>query len=173
MEQQKDRPKLVIEPLGAQHDRAASSCGVAALDIYLHKQAGQDARRRAAVVFVATPDGRTVAGYYTLSQYAITLDAVPDQIAKKLPKYPLIPATLVGRLAVSAAFRGQGLGEMLLMDALYRSLGGSRQLASVGVVVDAKDDAAVAFYRKYGFLELPKIPRRLLLPMATVERLFK
>ncbi len=173
MEQHKDRAKLAIEPLGVQHDRAAFSCGVAALDIYLHKQAGQDPRRRAAVVFVATPDGRTIAGYYTLSQYAITLDAVPDQIAKKLPKYPLIPATLVGRLAVSAAFRGQGLGEMLLMDALYRSLGGSRQLASVGVVVDAKDDAAVAFYRKYGFLELPKIPRRLLLPMATVERLFK
>ena len=173
MDQQKEKPKFVIEPLGARHDRAAFSCGVAALDIYFHKQAGQDARRRAAVVFVVTPDGRTIAGYYTLSQYTITLDAVPDQIAKKLPKYPLVPATLVGRLAVSTAFRGQGLGEMLLTDALYRSLGGSRQLASVGVVVDAKDDAAVAFYRKYGFLELPKIPRRLLLPMATVERLFK
>jgi len=173
LDQHNDKRKFVIEPLGTQHDRAAFSCGVAALDTYLHKQAGQDARRRAAVVFVVTPDGRTIAGYYTLSQYAISLDAVPDQLAKKLPKYPLIPATLVGRLAVSAAFRGKGLGEMLLMDALYRSLGVSRQLASVGVVVDAKDDPAVAFYRKYGFLELPKIPKRLFLPMATVERLFK
>jgi len=173
LEQLKDKPKFVIEPLGTQHDRAAFSRGVPALDIYLHKQAGQDARSRAAVVFVATPDGKTIAGYYTLSQYAITLDTVPDEVAKKLPKYPLVPATLLGRLAVSAGFRGRGLGEMLLMDALYRSLGGSRQLASVGVVVDAKDKAAAAFYRKYGFLELAKIPKRLFLPMATVERLLK
>ncbi len=146
---------------------------MAALDIYLHKQAGQDARRRVAAVFVMTADGRMIAGYYTLSQYAIALDTVPDQIAKKLPKYPLVPATLLGRLAVSVAFRGQGLGEMLLMDALYRSLGGSRQLASVGVVVDAKEEAAAAFYRKYGFLELPQISKRLFLPMATVERLLQ
>ncbi|MGO9274430.1 MAG: GNAT family N-acetyltransferase [Terriglobia bacterium] len=173
MEQQRERPKFVIEPLGARHHRAAFSCGVAALDIYLHKQAGQDARRRVAAVFVMTADGRMIAGYYTLSQYAIALDTVPDQIAKKLPKYPLVPATLLGRLAVSVAFRGQGLGEMLLMDALYRSLGGSRQLASVGVVVDAKEEAAAAFYRKYGFLELPQISKRLFLPMATVERLLQ
>ena len=125
-----------------------------------------------AVVFVLTPDGKTIAGFYTLSQYTVELDAVPEEIAKKLPKYPLVPATLVGRLAVSVKYRGQRLGERLLMDALHRCLMGSRQLASAAVIVDAKDDVAVAFYKKYGFLELPQVVNRLLLPMGTIEKLF-
>jgi len=141
--------------------------------VYLHKQAGQDLKKRAAVPFVITPDGETIAGYYTLSQYAVQLDAIPEEVAKKLPKYPIVPATLLGRLAVSTAFRGQGLGTLLLMDALNRALQHSRELASAGVVVDAKDAAALAFYKKYGFLELPRVERRLFLPMGTVEQLFR
>ncbi|MGH9689239.1 MAG: GNAT family N-acetyltransferase [Candidatus Acidiferrales bacterium] len=168
-----EKSRFVIEPLGPKHDRAAFSCGVEALDAYLQKQAGQDLRKRAAVPFVITPDGRTIAGYYTLSQYAVQLDAVPPEIANKLPRYPVVPATLLGRLAVSTAFRGQGLGAMLLMDALYRALTHGRELASAGVVVDAKDFAALSFYKKYGFLELPRVERRLFLPMGTVERLFR
>lgn len=164
---------FAIEPLGEKHNRAAFLCGVAALDSYLQKQAGQDVRKRAAAPFVATPDGRTIAGYYTLSQYAIGLDAIPDAVAKRLPKYPMVSATLLGRLAVSREFRGQGLGETLLMDALHRSLASSKQVASAGIVVDAKDETGAAFYRKYGFIELPKIERRLFLPMGTVEQLFR
>jgi ribosomal protein S18 acetylase RimI-like enzyme len=170
---QSETPHFVVEPLGPEHDRAAFSCGVDALDAYLQKQAGQDLKKRAAVPFVITPDKKTIAGYYTLSQYAVQLDAVPPEIAKKLPKYPVVPATLLGRLAVSTTFRGQGLGPMLLMDALYRALQHSKELASAGVVVDAKDAAAPAFYKKYGFLELPKIERRLFLPRGTVEQLFR
>jgi ribosomal protein S18 acetylase RimI-like enzyme len=161
-----------FEPLGPAHDRAAFSCGVDALDNYLRRQVGQDVRRRVALAFVLTPDGETVAGYYTLSQYAVELDAIPEALAAKLPKYPFVPATLIGRLAVSRRFRGQGLGELLLMDALKRCLSGSKQVASAAVIVDAKDDRAAAFYKKYGFIELPKIPKRLFLPMPTVERLF-
>ena len=154
------------------HDRANFSCGVEVLDNYLRHQAGQDVRKRVAVAFVLTPDGKTIAGYYTLSQYAVELDAIPAVIARKLPKYPLVPTTLIGRLAVSSEFRGQGLGELLLMDALSRCLSGSRQVASAAVIVDAKDANAAAFYKKFGFIELPDIPNRLLLPMATVESLF-
>jgi predicted GNAT family N-acyltransferase len=165
-------PELQFQPLGPQHDRAGFSCGVEALDRYLKRQAGQDIRKHVAVAFVLTPDGRTIAGYYTLSQYSVELDAVPPETAQKLPKYPIVPATLIGRLAVSTAFRGQGLGEMLLMDALNRSLAASRLVASAAVVVDAKDDQATAFYRKYGFLELPGMTRRLFLPMATIQQLF-
>jgi len=167
------QPQFAIEPLSEKHDRTAFSCGVEALDSYLHKQAGQDARRQAAVPFVATPDGETIAGYYTLSQYAIQLDAVPDSVAKKLPKYPMVPTTLLGRLAVSTEFRGRRVGETLLMDALRRSLELSKQVASAGVIVDAKDDSAVSFYTKYGFLDLPKVERRLFLPMGTIEQLFR
>ena len=101
------------------------------------------------------------------------LGVLPEEFAGKLPKYPLVPATLIGRLAVSASFRGQGVGELLLMDALHRCLGGSRQVASAAVIVDAKDERVAAFYRKYGFLELPKVARRLFLPMATIEEFFK
>jgi ribosomal protein S18 acetylase RimI-like enzyme len=164
---------FVIESLDSKHDRAAFSCGVDSLDIYLQKQAGQDLKKHVAVSFVLTPDGKTIAGYYTLSQYAVQLENVPEHVAKKLPKYPMVPTTLIGRLAVSSVFRGQGHGEMLLMDALYRICQHSRELASVGAVVDAIDSAAVAFYQKYGFLELPKVPRRLFLPMGTIKALFE
>jgi predicted GNAT family N-acyltransferase len=79
---------------------------------------------------------------------------------------------VIGRLAVSNQFRGQGLGELLLMDAPNRCRSGSKQVASAAVFVDAKDDRAAAFYKKYGFIELPKMHKRLFLPMATVEKLF-
>src|SRR5208337_4892062 len=128
-------------------------------------QAGQDVKKRVAVAFVLTPDGKTVAGYYTLSQYSVELDAISDGLAAKLPKYPFVPATLIGRLAVSNQFRGQRLGELLLMDALNRCLSGSKQVASAVVIVDAKDDGAAAFYRKHGLIDLPRIPKRLFLPM--------
>lgn len=164
--------RLHFEPLGPVHDREAFSCGVEGLDKYLRKQAGQDARKRVAVAFVLTPDGKTVAGYYTLSQYSVELDAISDEVAAKLPKYPFVPATLIGRLAVSNEFRGQGLGELLLLDALNRCLSGSKQVASAAVIVDAKDDGGAAFYQKYGFIELPKTPKRLFLPMVTIEKLF-
>lgn len=113
-----------------------------------------------------------VAGFYTLSQHAIDLGEIPADLARKLPKYPMVPVTLLGRLAVSTQFRGQGIGRRLLLDALYRSLQSARQAASAAVMVDAKDAEALSFYRKYGFIELPRIERRLVLSMGTIEALF-
>jgi len=122
---------------------------------------------------VLSPDGKIIAGFYTLSQYSIDLGTIPEDIARTLPKYPIVPATLIGRLAVSAVFRGQGLGELLLMEALHRSHTLSRQVASAAVIVNAKDDQALRFYRKYGFLEVPNAKGKLFLPMATIEQLFR
>jgi predicted GNAT family N-acyltransferase len=167
------KPAFQVQRLGPHHDRAGFSCGLEPLDNYLKKQARQDVKKRVAAVFVLTPDGRTISGYYTLSQFSVDLGVLPQETARRLPKYPIVPATLIGRLAVRTAFRGQGLGELLLMDALRRSLTLSKQIASAAVIVDAKDDRAMSFYRKYGFLELPDIPGRLFLPMATVEQLFQ
>ncbi|MBI4470896.1 MAG: GNAT family N-acetyltransferase [Acidobacteria bacterium] len=161
-----------FELLDPAHDRASFSCGVDALDKYLQQQAGQDVRKRVAALFIMTPDGKTVAGYYTLSQHSVRLDAIPESLARRLPRYPIVPATLIGRLAVSTAFRGRRLGELLLMDALHRCLIGSRQVASAAVIVDAKDDGVRAFYRRYGFLDLPEVSNRLFLPMATIMNLF-
>jgi GNAT superfamily N-acetyltransferase len=172
LEQQKiDISDLRFEPLGA-HDRAAFSCGTEALDNYIKKQASQDVKKKVAVVYVATPDGRTILGYYTLSQYSVHFDEIPIEISKKFPKYPAVPATLLGRLARHSSTQGQGVGELLLLDALYRALTMSEQIASAAIVTDAKDQKAIDFYKKYGFIELPKAERRLFFPMASISALF-
>ena len=163
-----------VEPLGRHHDRAAFSSGVEPLDRYLREQAGQDARRRVAVPFVlCETNSNAVLGYYTLSALSVAVGVWPEDVAQKLPKYPLVPATLLGRLAVDTRLRGRGAGEYLLMDALRRALEASREVASVAVVVDAKDDAAVSFYRRYGFITFAARPRQVFLPMAVIEKLFR
>jgi predicted GNAT family N-acyltransferase len=164
---------VTVEPLGRQHDRTVFHCGSEALDRYLKHQARQDADRRVAAPFVAVnqPDTR-VLGYYTLSASVLTLVDLPDELAHKLPRYPQLPVTLLGRLAVDQSTKGQGLGEHLLLDALRRSLAHADRIAAMAVVVDAKDEAAAAFYRHYGFLTLQAQPSRLFVPMRLVTQLF-
>lgn len=169
---QRKRDDFRVEPFGKAHDRAAFSSGNGALDNYLKTQASQDIAKHVAVCFVLTPDGKTVAGFYTLSQYSVDLVRLPREVAEKLPKYPEVPATLLGRLAISKGFRGQKLGEFLLLDAIHRSLEQSKQVASAAVIVDAKDEAARRFYEHFDFLSLPDTPNRLFLPMKTIEKLF-
>jgi GNAT superfamily N-acetyltransferase len=160
-----------FEPLGDQHDRAAFSCGVDALDRYFRMQAGQEGRRRVASCFVLAAAGGSVAGYYTLSATSIALLDLPPALAKRLPRYPVVPATLMGRLAVHENRHGQGLGELLLFDAFSRTL--RSDIASYAFVVDAKDDAAQAFYQHYGFMPLASVGRRLFLPLAEIAVLFR
>lgn len=161
----------LIQPLDKQ-DRAAFSCGVEPLDLYLKQQAGQDLRKRMAAPFVLVEEGsNTIIGYYTLSSTSIMFNELPTEITKKLPKYPNVPATLLGRLAVDQRYRHKRLGEMLLMDALYRSL--QNEIATVAVVVDAKDDKARSFYEYYDFIQFPNFPDRLFLLMDTIAKLFK
>jgi len=160
----------IIEPLGPNHDRAAFSCGVPSLDEYLQRQASQDQKRNLAAVFILTPDGKSVAGFYTLSAHAIEADRLPDDLARKLPRFP-IPATLLGRMAIAQTMRGQGLGEFLLLHSLERALQASRQVASWAVLVDAKEGAR-EFYIKHDFIPFPGQPNRLFLPMKTIEKMF-
>jgi len=118
-------------------------------------------------VLVDTATGGIV-GYYTLSTFSIVPTSLPQGMAKKLPTYEAFPAILLGRLAVDRRYRGQGFGEILLVDALRRSLESTRQVAAMAVIVDAKDDAARAFYERYGFMRVVDDEYRLFLPMATV-----
>ncbi len=159
-----------VEPLGTDHDRAAFSSGVAALHIYIQRQARQDLERNLAAVFVLTSDGKTIAGFYTLSAHSIQATDLPEELAKRQPRFPL-PVTLLGRMAVSQTLQGQRLGEFLLIDALARAWRGSQQVASWAVVVDAKAGAR-DFYLKHDFAPLPSQPDRLFLPMKTIEKLF-
>lgn len=125
--------------------------------------------------FVLTParGGASILGYYTLSSYGIDVGELPADIAKKLPRYPLIPATLLGRLAVDRRYQGQGIGEFLLMDALRRALSQSTGIAAAAVVVDAIDEGAAKFYRHFGFVAFPSIAGHLFLPMKMIVSLFR
>ena len=111
-----------------------------------------------------------VAGYYTLSATSVLLVDLPPPVSKKLPRYPAVPATLLGRLAVDQRYRGRQLGESLLFDAFSRTL--RSDIASFAFVVDAKDATARAFYERYGFMVLTGSGRRMFKPMSEIAALF-
>lgn len=161
-----------IDPLSDHHDRAKFASGVEPLDRYLRAQAGQDSRRRVASCFILTRAGEPtqVLGYYTLSALSIALTDLPPSIAKRLPRYPVVPATLMGRLATDSRHRGKGLGELLLFDACSRVL--RSEIATFALVVDAKDAAAERFYTRYRFLNLSAGGRRMFLPITEIAALF-
>ena len=155
-----------LEVLGAQHDRARFKCGVAALDGYFRTQATQDARRRASACYVAVQDEtNAVAGYYTLAAGSVPLTDLPESLSKRLPRYPSVPVARVGRLAIDQSFQGRKLGAALLADAALRAL--RSEVAVFALVVDAKDDAAVAFYRHHGFEMYEGQPKQLIVPLAS------
>lgn len=164
-------PALRVELLSERHDRDTFASGVEALDRYLRQQARQDTRRRVASCFVlVTDDDPAPVGYYTLAATSIALTELPEALAKRLPRYPLVPATLMGRLAVDARHQGRGHGEAILLDAFSRAL--RNEIASYAFVVDAKNDKAVRFYQRYGFRFLAAGARRLFIPMTEVAKLF-
>jgi len=162
-----------VEPLIAAHDRTAFHSGVPELDRYIRLQAGQDARRKVAAPFVMVDSSGSILGYYTLSAYSIQLGELPEPIVRKLPRYPLLPATLLGRLAISSTCRGRNLGRFLLMDALHRSWRNTSEVASVGVVVEALDETARSFYLHHEFVPLQDHPNKVFLAMVTIEKAFK
>lgn len=153
-----------------QHDVENFHCGVKELDVYLKERAGQEVKKKVAAVYVIQEhDSRNLIGYYTLSAYSIELTNLSEDIAKKFPKYPLLPATLLGRLAVDKESQGRGIGEMILLDALARSYGLSKQIGSMAVVVDAKNETIQRFYERYGFTRFLAHPRKLYLLMGTIK----
>ena len=155
-----------IESLNAGHDRLSFRSGSDPLDRYFREQATQDVKRRVAACFVALADDQRIAGYYTLATASLLLADLPASTGKKLPRYPTVPTVRMGRLAVDQAFKGQGLGGALLADALHRTA--RSEIAAYALMVDAKDDAAAAFYRHHGFIPLPDSPMAMFLPLATV-----
>jgi GNAT superfamily N-acetyltransferase len=151
-------------------DAASFRCGQAILDEYIRRYAAQDVRRNVARVFVAVPESnpQSLAGFFTLSAGSVNCSDLPESLARKLPRYP-VPVALIGRLAVASDFQGKGLGSILLADACRKVAHASATLAVAGIVVDAKDVAAAAFYRHFGFLPLPGQPARLLLPATAFQ----
>lgn len=158
------------EALAAHHERATFACGVTELDRYFHQQVTQDIRRRVTSCFVAVAaESGAIVGYYTLASAGIPVSELPADIVRRLPRYPMLPAVRIGRLAVDGAFRGRGVGGLLLMDAAARAHRADQ--ANYALLVDAKDDKAAAFYRHYGFIPFAGHSRILFLPLATAARL--
>src|SRR6266568_2678554 len=164
--------EFIVEPLDpAKHKREAFDCGVAALNDFLRTRARKEleAGTSACFVLVPEPSPERIAGFYTLSAATIRRSELPEALVKKLPRYPELPATLLGRLARSLDFKGQRIGERLVVSALSRAVEGARQVASWAVVTDPKDEAARRFYESFGFRALT--PYRLFLPMKEAAEL--
>ncbi len=161
-----------VEPLSGQHDRKAFSCGTQSLDLYLKTQASQDMRRKANAVFVMVQPRAPskIVGYFTLCAFALGQGVVPEPARKHIPRYPLVSATLIGRLAMDGRYRGRGLGAALLAHALRKAYENASTVGSSMVVVDALDERAARFYEAHGFVRLIN-SMRLILPMQTLAHL--
>ena len=173
--EKKSTSPVRIETLQKHHDRTRFDCGSESLNQYLKQLAKQEQQRRTAAVFVLVrEDDPQVLGYYTLSQSSVLLSELPASRHKKLPRYPQVPTTLLGRLAVDQSCRGMRYGELLLMNALERAWTASQQVASFAMIVDVLEvePDPMPFYLRYDFEALPTQPRRLFLPLQVCDQLF-
>jgi GNAT superfamily N-acetyltransferase len=118
-------------------------------------------------------DEERIVGFYTLSAYSVRIHDFPEDLQKKLPRYETLPAFLIGRLAVDERYRGQRLGEKLLLDALQRCTLYREPIAALAVIVDAMDEKAASFYRRYDFQPFPNLPLKLFIRMRLLDSLFK
>lgn len=164
--------KLVVRRLDAHADRDRFDCGVAPLDEWLKRQAGQAERKRLASVWIATTpdDSASIVGYYSLAPWQIAFEECPPAVSKKLPRYP-VAVTLVARLAVARAAQGRGVGAELLVDAVFRAHSASETVPVQAVVVHAKDETAANWYKRHGFVSFSDRPLHLFLTMETIGAL--
>lgn len=163
---------MKIELLSSNHNRKGFQCGVELLDNYFHNQANQDIKRKLSACFVCTNPSGEILGYYTLSNSSVPQETISERWQKRLPtSYTSIPTTFLGRLAVDARFRNQGIGEYLLTYALKRSFEISMKIGSFAVITDPLDITAEHFYAKYGFIKLPD-SGKMFIAMQTLKELF-
>ena len=164
-----DSAPFRFETLGDEHDRIAFRCGEEALDRIFHTQVTQDVRRRITncFVMVEAAAGR-IAAYYTLSAASIPLTDLPPDETKRLPRYPTCPRSASAAWRWTNATKREASPELMLMNAVHRTMHDAA--AAFTLIVDAKNDRAVAFYQRYGFRSLAGKPRTLFLPLATAQK---
>ncbi len=161
--------RFVSERLGA-HDRTAFQSGHPKIDIYFSQTVSQDVKRgyAACYVLVERASGK-LAGFYTLSSHGIPLTELAPESARKLPRYPSVPAVMIGWLGRDLAFQGQSVGSMLLYDAIARVV--TSPVGAYALCADAIDDAAAAFYVAHQFQAFQSRPLSFFLPMKTASSL--
>jgi GNAT superfamily N-acetyltransferase len=155
-------------PLGRNHDLTAFDCGVEALNDYLRKYALVNQQNRSGKTYVAVR-GERVVGYYTIAAGSVSREETPHRIAKGLGRYP-VPVFLLARLAVDKGEQGQGLGASLLQDAVLRALQAADIVGCRAILTHAKDEAAKAFYLRFGFEPSPVNDLHLYLLMKDIGR---
>lgn len=160
-------PDFKIRLLEAADNRNAFECPSEPLNHYLQKQVSQDVKRKVATCFVAVTSDGQILGYYTLAATGVALSHIPTGFRKKLPRYPTVPAVLMGRLAVDGKYGGFGLGSLLLADALKRI--SKAEIAAYALIVEAKDEAAISFYRHFGFTSFEDAAKHLFFPLANLR----
>ena len=151
--------------MSSDHNRKGFSSGAQPLDRYFRELVTQDVKRRVSNCFVALDAAGAIAGYYTFAAASLPLTELSADEKQRLPRYALLPAGLIGRLAVDQKYQGQQLGGALIMDAAARAA--RAEPAIFALIVDAKDAAAVAFYERHDFRRFASKPRSLFLPIAT------
>lgn len=169
-----------LEPLTGSHDRNRFDCGVEALNLWLKQTALQHQDKGISRTFAAVPENGSVVtllhelgyleiteasilGFYALASAFVLIEDLPAELAKRYPRQ--IPVTRLGRLAICAELQGQGLGRLLLADAIHRARGAAQSVGSAGIFVDAKDEKAAEFYTHFGFRRCGDPPLKLFLPM--------
>ena len=161
--------KFEFHPIDKKFDKASFDCGSLELNAFLQTRARQNQLQgfnRTFVAIVENDEAKKIVGFYSLSMGEINLSSLPEDLIKKLPKHP-VPVARMGRLAVDLSFQGQGLGKFLLVDAMKRVQSASGSIGVYALLVNAKDDAAKAFYLKYGFVSLSDQPMTLFFPLSS------
>jgi ribosomal protein S18 acetylase RimI-like enzyme len=150
--------RICIERLEKNHNRNFFDCGEEKLNSYLQKHAGQDTKKHVSAVYVAVllDSPSIIIGFYTLSAAQMDISNIPSEIAKTLPRYPHLPAFRIGRLAINKEQQNLGIGK----------------IGGIAVIVEAKNEKAISFYKKYGFIQLPEQPLNMFLPMKVIKNLF-
>lgn len=165
---------LITEQLDKNdHNRNAFDCEIDELNAFLKLHANQNQSKNISTTYVAVSpidfeNPKAIYGYYTLASGQINCDQLPATVKAKLPKHP-VPIARIGRLAVDKNYKKKGVGGFLLHNALTTILTISKKIGTFAVVVDAKNHAAKAFYKNYGFIELQDSALTLFLPVKTIE----
>ena len=161
--------ECLIEALSPSHNHRRFSCGDSQLDDYLQRFARQHAASNVSRTYVASL-GEAILGYYSIAMSSIAKAQLPERYLARFPNFPL-PVARLARLAVDTRFQRQGLGELLLADALYRCHRLAGEIGMVGVIVDAKHEKAKAYYQRFEFESLPDSPLTLWLPITAIAKL--
>lgn len=162
---------VIIEEISRQHNRKVFDCGNTELNQFLQKQARQKTAKHISKTYIISQkqEPSIIIGYYTLTGYSVTIP--PDHQHYK--KYPhQLSAIKLARLAVDQSYQGQGMGEKLLVDAIYRTVLVSQQISTIGLFVDPMTVEVIPFYQQYDFLKAdPSDDARLemWLPITTCE----